>query len=91
MALLPMAVAFLTGKMNFRVQCTGKSIIGLKKYTVLVFRILCFAVVATTIVGIVFLIRGIKKKDQFLLRKTDQSIQRQKCFYLFLNYLEYCF
>ena len=30
------------------------SIIGLKDYTVLVFRIICFAVVATTIVSIVF-------------------------------------
>lgn len=80
MALLPMAVAFLTGKELQGSMYWAMSIIGLKKYTVLVFRILCFAVVATTIVGIVFLIRGIKKKDQFLLRKTDQSIQRQKCF-----------
>ncbi len=62
MALLPMAVAFLTGKELQGSMYWAMSIIGLKKYTVLVFRILCFAVVATTIVGIVFLIRGIKKK-----------------------------
>lgn len=62
MALLPMAVAFLTGKELQGSMYWAMSIIGLKKYTVLVFRIICFAVVATTIVGIVFLIRGIKKK-----------------------------
>lgn len=62
MALLPMAVAFLTGKELQGSMYWAMSIIGLKKYTVLVFRIICFAVVATTIVSIVFLIRGIRKK-----------------------------
>ena len=62
MAMLPKAVAFLTGKELQGSMYWAMSIIGLKKYTVLVFRIICFAVVATTIVGIVFLIRGIKKK-----------------------------
>ena len=62
MALLPMAVAFLTGKELQGSMYWAMSIIGLKDYTVLVFRIICFAVVATTIVSIVFLIRGIKKK-----------------------------
>lgn len=54
MALLPMAVAFLTGKELQGSMYWAMSIIGLKKYTVLVFRIICFAVVATTIVGIGF-------------------------------------
>lgn len=54
MALLPMAVAFLTGKELQGSMYWAMSIIGLKDYTVLVFRIICFAVVATTIVSIGF-------------------------------------
>ena len=62
MALLPMAVAFLTGKELQGSMYWAMSIIGLKDYTVLVFRIVCLIVVAVTVGSILFLIRGLKKK-----------------------------
>lgn len=62
MALLPMAVAFLTGKELQGSMYWAMSIIGLKDYTVLVFRIICLIVVAITLAGILFLVRGMKRK-----------------------------
>lgn len=62
MALLPMAVAFLTGKELQGSMYWAMNIIGLRDYTVLIFRIICLIVVAITVGSIVFLIRGLKKK-----------------------------
>ena len=62
MALLPMAVAFLTGKELQGSMYWAMSIIGLKDYTVLVFRIICLIVVVITLAGILFLVRGMKRK-----------------------------
>ena len=61
MALLPMAVAFLTGKGLQGSMYWAMSIIGLRDYTELIFRILCLGVVTVTIGGIVLIVRGIKK------------------------------
>lgn len=60
MAFLPMAVAFLTGKYLQGSMYWAMGIIGLKDYTVLIFRILCIGVVAVTAIGIIFVVRGIK-------------------------------
>lgn len=61
MAFLPMAVAFLTGKSLQGSMYWAMNVIGLRDYTVLIFRIICIGVVAVTVGGIVFVIRGIKK------------------------------
>ena len=61
MAFLPMAVALLTGKSLQGSMYWAMSIIGLRDYTVLIFRVICFAVVAITAGGIVFVIRGIRR------------------------------
>ena len=61
MALLPMAVAFLTGKGLQGSMYWAMSIIGLRDYTELIFRILGLGVVTVTIGGIVLIVRGIKK------------------------------
>lgn len=60
MAFLPMAVAFLTGKSLQGSMYWAMSIIGLRDYTVLIFRIICIGVVAMTVAGIILVIRGIK-------------------------------
>lgn len=60
MAFLPMAVAFLTGKSLQGSMYWAMSIIGLRDYTVLIFRIICIGVVAMTVAGIILIIRGIK-------------------------------
>lgn len=59
-AFLPMAVALLTGKPLQGSMYWAMSILGLKDYTVLVFRIICICVLAVTAVGAVFVFRGIK-------------------------------
>lgn len=61
MAFLPMAAAFLTGKSLQGSMYWAMSIIGLRDYTVLIFRIICIGVVAMTVGGIVFVVRGIQK------------------------------
>lgn len=61
MAFLPMAAAFLTGKSLQGSMYWAMSIIGLRDYTVLIFRIICIGVVAMTVGGIVFVVRGIRK------------------------------
>ena len=60
MAFLPMAVALLTGKELQGSMYWAMSIIGLRDYTVLIFRIICIGVVAMTVGGILFVVRGIR-------------------------------
>ena len=60
MAFLPMAVAFLTGKELQGSMYWAMNVIGLRDYTVLIFRILCIGVVAVTAGGIILIVRGIK-------------------------------
>ena len=60
MAFLPMAVAFLTGKELQGSMYWAMNVIGLRDYTVLIFRILCIGVVAATVGGIILIVRGIK-------------------------------
>lgn len=62
MALLPMTVAFLTGKELQGSMYWAMGILGLKKYTVLIFRIICVIVVGITLGSILFLVRGMKRK-----------------------------
>ena len=61
MAFLSMAAAFLTGKSLQGSMYWAMSIIGLRDYTVLIFRIICIGVVAMTVGGIVFVVREIRK------------------------------
>lgn len=61
LAFLPMAAAFLTGKELQGSMYWAMNVIGLRDYTVLVFGVICFGVVAVTVGGIFFIIRGIKK------------------------------
>ena len=60
MAFIPMAVAFLTGKELQGSMYWAMNVIGLRDYTVLIFRILCIGVVAVTAGGIILVVRGIK-------------------------------
>ena len=60
MAFLPMAAAFLTGKELQGSMYWAMNVIGLRDYTVLIFRILCIGVVAVTAGGIILIVRGIK-------------------------------
>ena len=60
MAFLPMAAAFLTGKELQGSMYWAMNVIGLRDYTVLIFRILCISVVAMTAGGIVLIVRGVK-------------------------------
>ncbi|MDO5150040.1 MAG: hypothetical protein Q4D76_11675 [Oscillospiraceae bacterium] len=60
MAFLPMVAAFLTGKSLQGSMYWAMNVIGLREYTVLVFRIICIAVVAITAGGIVIVFRRIK-------------------------------
>ena len=60
MAFLPMAVAFLTGKELQGSIYWAMNVIGLRDYTELIFRIICFGVVLVAVGGIVLLIRKIR-------------------------------
>lgn len=60
LAFLPMAAALLTGKSLQGSMYWAMGIIGLKDYTVLIFRIICIGVVAVTVGGILLVVRGIK-------------------------------
>ena len=59
-AFLPMAAAFLTGKELQGSMYWAMNVIGLRDYTVLIFRILCIGVVAATVGGSILIVRGIK-------------------------------
>ena len=61
MAFLPMAVAFLTGKELQGSMYWAMNVIGLREYTVPIFRVLCLAVVAITVGGILVVILGVRK------------------------------
>ena len=61
MAVLPMAAAFLTGKSLQGSMYWAMNVIGLRQYTELVFRIICIAVVAITVAGVVWIVRGVRK------------------------------
>lgn len=61
MAVLPMAVAFLTGKSLQGSMYWAMNVIGLWAYTELIFGIVCAIVVVLTIVGAVLAIRAVKK------------------------------
>ena len=70
LAFLPMAAAFLTGKSLQGSMYWAMNVIGLRDYTVLIFRIICIGVVAVTIGGIVFIVRAVKSgKISFENRK----------------------
>ncbi len=69
MAFLPMAVAFLTGKKLQGSMYWAMNVIGLRDYTVLIFRILCIGVVAATVGGIILIVRGIKSGKISLANK----------------------
>lgn len=60
LAFLPMAAAFLTGKSLQGSMYWAMNVIGLRDYTVLIFRIICIGAVALTAGGILLIIRGIK-------------------------------
>lgn len=60
MAFLPMVVAFLTGKELQGSIYWAMNVIGLRDYTVLIFRIICICVVAITAGGIIMIVRGVK-------------------------------
>ncbi len=60
LAFLPMAAALLTGKSLQGSMYWAMGIIGLKDYTVLIFRIICIGVIAVTVGGILLVVRGIK-------------------------------
>ena len=61
MAVLPMAVAFLTGKGLQGSMYWAMNVIGLRDYTVLIFRIICIGVVAVTAGGVLWIVIGIRK------------------------------
>lgn len=60
LAFLPMAIAFLTGKELQGSMYWAMNVIGLREYTVLIFRIVCIGVVAITVGAIVYLICAVK-------------------------------
>lgn len=60
MAFIPMAVAFLTGKELQGSMYWAMNVIGLRDYTVLIFRIICIGVVGVTVGGGIFLFRRIR-------------------------------
>ena len=65
MAFLPMAAAFLTGKELQGSMYWAMNVIGLRDYTVLIFRIICLGAVVMTVVGIILLVRGAKSGKLF--------------------------
>ena len=60
LAFLPMAAAFLTGKSLQGSMYWAMNVIGLRAYTVLIFRILCIGVVAVAAGGVFFVFRGVR-------------------------------
>lgn len=78
MAFLPMAVAFLTGKSLQGSMYWAMNVIGLRDYTVLIFRIICIAVVATTVGGVLLVVRGIRKGK--LSFREDREVPRNSVF-----------
>lgn len=78
MAFLPMAVAFLTGKSLQGSMYWAMNVIGLRDYTVLIFRIICITVVAITMGGVLLVVRGIRKGK--LSFREDRKVPRNSVF-----------
>ncbi|MCI5485726.1 MAG: hypothetical protein MR426_11835, partial [Clostridiales bacterium] len=78
MAFLPMAAAFLTGKSLQGSMYWAMGVIGLKDYTVLIFRIICITVVAVTVGGVLLVVRGIRKGK--LSFREDREVPRHSVF-----------
>lgn len=78
MAFLPMAVAFLTGKSLQGSMYWAMNVIGLRDYTVLIFRIICITVVAITMGGVLLVVRGIRKGK--LSFREDREVPRHSVF-----------
>ena len=78
MAFLPMAVAFLTGKSLQGSMYWAMNVIGLRDYTVLIFRIICITVVAITMGGVLLVVRGIRKGK--LSFREDRKVPRNFVF-----------
>lgn len=77
MAFLPMAVALLTGKSLQGSMYWAMNIIGLRDYTVLIFRIICIVVLAMTVGGVILVVRGIRSgKISF----ENQEVPRHSTF-----------
>lgn len=72
LAFLPMAAAFLTGKSLQGSMYWAMNVIGLRDYTVLIFRIICLTVVGVTAGGIFLVYRGIRKGK---ITDADQKIR----------------
>lgn len=70
MAVLPMAAAFLTGKSLQGSMYWAMNVIGLREYTVLIFRIICILVVGVTAAGAFLIVRGVRKGKISLENKT---------------------
>lgn len=85
MAFLPMAFAFLTGKSLQGSMYWAMNVIGLRDYTVLIFRIICLGVVGMTIFSVVFIYWGIKKGKISLedkeIRVLSKFVQVELQFY----------
>lgn len=84
MAILPMAIAFLTGKPLQGSMYWAMSIIGLRDYTELIFQILCIGTVAATVGGTVLIAAGIKRGRITLGDKPVPALSRRKQWLLHL-------
>ena len=73
LAFLPMAAAFLTGKSLQGSMYWAMNVIGLRDYTVLIFRIICLSVVGISAGGIFLVYRGIKKGT---ITDEDQKVRQ---------------
>ena len=85
-AFLPMAAAFLTGKELQGSLYWAMNVIGLRDYTVLIFRVICIGVVAVTVGGIFLIFRGVKSgKISLLDQKIPAYSIPKKLFFQFCN------
>ena len=67
-AFLPMAAAFLTGKGLQGSMYWAMNVIGLREYTVLIFRIICTLVVGAAVTGVILLVATGKGKITFKVK-----------------------
>ena len=92
LAFLPMAAAFLTGKSLQGSMYWAMNVIGLRDYTVLIFRTICIGVVAITAGGILFIIRGIKSgKISFENKKVKVYTKFRKIVFCFFTLIPFLF
>lgn len=86
MAFLPMAAAFLTGKSLQGSIYWAMSVIGLRDYTVLIFRIICIGVSAVTIGGSVLIVYGIRSgKISFKNKDISEYSKLKKLIFQICN------